>query len=509
MNEMKPASEAVVTAAIDLILKDIAFQNRDDSPAHLWSISDTDTEVSALSRQFKLLSEALRSVEAQIQSRISEVRRLGNSPSFIQRLPVEILLEIFRSVVNEWHPPYGYYKALGRLSGVCPRWAAAIDQAPSLWSVVFNNLDPRMVDKIIDKSGDHPLSLWSWKWVDMRFEEYTYRTSEAFLKRLLPTVSRWEAAQLTMSGKDMRCLGAYLGDLSAPKLRKLHVEDEYGRGSPVNLLRGGTEHLEELELSGVSVCWTSPLLSRLRILRLKHLNYPTDDVTTSRLLTILMQCPDLSELRIHRCDFYASTPDELPPRFELPRLEVLDLDDIHPSTTAYSILSQISPSSKYKQFRLGSEFEGAPPPSHVISHHIPSLRHLMATATIDQVLMQFDFQTCRYIVQLMGHSPSLDVRIKYSSPMVTLAWITEAFAGMFEGVATEAQIGHVLSDGDDITVLSDEDDTTEAQAEFVLSGEDIATICSHISTITTLHLSGNVAPFVHHLSTPTRIDGKQ
>ncbi|KAG8886687.1 hypothetical protein FRB99_004374, partial [Tulasnella sp. 403] len=462
-------------------------------------ISDAAINFVALSRQIKSLSEALRSVEVQIQSRISEVRTRANGLSCIQRLPVEILVDIFRSVANERYPPYGYYRALGRLSGVCTRWATIIDQAPSLWSVVFNHLDPRMVDKIIDKSGDHPLSLWSWKRF-IHFEEYTDRTSEAFLKQLLPTVSRWEVAQLTIWSGDMHYLEAYLGGLSAPKLRKLHVEDEYGEGSPVNLLQGGAEHFEELELSGVSVCWTSPLLSRLRILHLERLNDPTDDATTSRLLTALMQCPDLSELQIDRCDFHASTPDELPPRFELPRLEVLVLVDIHPSTTTYSILSQVSPSPKYKQFRLISEFEEAPPPSHVISHYVPSLSHLMAPATVEQVLMQFGFQACRYFIQSKGLCPSLEVWIKYSSPMVALAWITEAFAGMFEGVATEAQIGNVLSE---------EDDTTEAQAEFVLSGEDAATICSHISTITTLHLSGNVAPFVHHLSTPTRIDGKQ
>ncbi|KAG8902037.1 hypothetical protein FRB99_004861, partial [Tulasnella sp. 403] len=479
VNEMKPASEAVVTTAIDLILENLAVQSREDSLMHPRSITDTDTEFAVLDFQIKSLFEALRSVEAQIRSRISQLSRQRNTLSSIHRLPVETLVEIFKDAANQEYPPSDYYKALGRLSAVCTRWATIIDQAPHLWSIIFDYYDPRLVDKIIKRSRDHPLSLMSWRWLDKKDTSRMCRTPAAFLERLLPTVCRWEVAQLTISGQDIRYLEAYLGNPSAPKLKKLCIYIIMGHGPPINLFRGGAEHIEELELWGVpTVCWTSPLLSRLRILRL---NDSTTDVTTSRLLTALMQFPDLSELRINKCNFHASTADDLPPRFELPRLQVLVLVHVAPPTTTYSILSRISPSSKYKHFRLIS---GSLPSGDVISHHIPSFRHLATSA--GNAFIQFDPQYCQLAISSTMLSPSFELGIQSSRPMTVLAWITEAFAGILEGVDTEVRIEHVLS------------------------RDDIATVCRRVPTITALHiLFGNPTPFVRHLSTPILIDGKQ
>ncbi|KAG8892752.1 hypothetical protein FRB99_002463, partial [Tulasnella sp. 403] len=446
------------------------------------SASDTDIEFGPLDQQIGSLLEALRAVDAHIQSRVSNLRRRRNNLSFIHRLPFEILVEIFRSVTDGVFFSHRYYQVLGTLTGVCTLWASIIGQAPTLWTVVFDHYDLRLVDKIIDKSGNYPLSLLSRGWYHQR---PIHETAESFLKRLCPTAYRWKAAEFSMGRQEIRDLETCLRDLSAPKLKKLCVVGEDGSGSSVELFRGGAGHLEELDLTAVSINQTSSLLSGLRILRLKYLNH---SLTTRCLLVALMRCPNLSELRINSCALHESTTsDDLPARLELPHLNILDLCLVTPSA-AISILTRIS-SPKYTYFRLVPEtLQEVPSTDDIlqsISHHIPSLRHLIVSAA--KLAITLGWYNCQCIAGLPWSDPFFELSIDHDSPTTTvLAWITEAFAGVLEGVATKIVIGFYRA----------------------LSEEDLAIMC-RIPLINALRISGNQTSLLRHLSTPTLVNGKE
>ncbi|KAG8904527.1 hypothetical protein FRB99_001610 [Tulasnella sp. 403] len=488
---MKPVSESVMTEAVNRILEDITFQNRESSTqAPERSASDADIEFSAVDRQIELLLEALRGVEAHLQSRISQVKKRRNSLSIIHRLPIEILIEIFRSATHNLSvidsnqdDPTGYYQALGALSAVCTFWSSIIDQAPKLWAVVSDNLDPRLLHKVINRSGDHPLSLLIEQWQ----EDYE-AGSESLLKLLCSTAHRWEFAQFALPGENMHRVEAYLAGLSALKLKKLYIEAEvpYG-GGPIDVLRGGVGNLEELDLFAVPMRWTSPLLSGLRILRLQHITGSNTAMTTSRLLTTLIGCPDLSELLINNFRFLESTAaDDLPGCLNLPHLQILNLTDTFPSTAAYSIMSRIS-SLEYKYFRLIPGYEELPSGDVLqgISHHTPQLRRLMTSAR--RVSIELGPHNCQYHAYSTGDGPLLELDIDHASPVSVLTWITDALSGLPEGVKTKLAIARGAS----------------------VSEEDVTTLCHKLPTITALCLLHAPTPFIHHLSTPTFINGKQ
>ncbi|KAG8900071.1 hypothetical protein FRB99_006264, partial [Tulasnella sp. 403] len=274
-----------------------------------------------LDRQVEVLSQTLRTVEAQIQTRTTQVRKRRNGLCSINRLSVEVLVEIFSFVSEgiEFPVRTDYYVWLARLSRVCTLWAAIIDQAPTLWTILFDTQDPRLVDKIIAKAGNCPLS------VSVGRSSWSRPAPESFLDKLVPLTYRWEAAELIMKVDDKDYLQGYLKESSAPKLKTLHIQVVSRRGSrPIDLFRGGTECLQELVLSGTSVPWSSPLLSRLQILRISSICM-AEAPRTIKLIQILTQCPDLSELAIHQCYILEpDTSDDLPAP-SLPHLRILEL----------------------------------------------------------------------------------------------------------------------------------------------------------------------------------------
>ncbi|KAG8897373.1 hypothetical protein FRB99_008198, partial [Tulasnella sp. 403] len=175
------------------------------------SSSGSDIGFSVLDREIELLSETLCIVETQIQSRIFAAKKRRNSLPSIHRLPTEILVEIFNSVAKDGR--FYYYRWLGKLSLVCKLWATIIDQSPALWTE-FDQYDPRLVDKIIAKSGNCSLSLC----VSSSSQRGRY-----LLERLLPIAYRWKTADFIMDAQDKEFLQTYLEGVSAPKLKRLGV----------------------------------------------------------------------------------------------------------------------------------------------------------------------------------------------------------------------------------------------------------------------------------------------
>ncbi|KAG8892107.1 hypothetical protein FRB99_002958 [Tulasnella sp. 403] len=476
---MKPASETVILNAINLVVQDVAAQNPGyrTTSSKLQSTPDVEIGLRELDSHIKAMSNTFRIVKSHFQSHISQMKRHRNTLSLIHRLPIEILVEIFRHVTKDGFYTSRRYLRLGDLSRVCALWGRVIEQSPTLWTTIWTNDDTRLIKKIISRSGNHPLSIYA--------NQYEgWGVIESCLQQLSPQLHRWKIAEFRLQSQDIKYLQERLADASAPKLEKLCVS-VYPTGvsasTRVELFRGGVECLKELELSGVSMPWTSPLLSRLRVLRLASLG-ESAAVTTAHILTALAQCPEISELRIYSCDLRDSHAPDFPTRLELPHLHVLSLDCITPSAASYSILRGIS-SPKYDQFTLTSAVPSPPDNllSETISHIIPSLVHLPTSAR--RVTIRLGDRYCQYETE-----NGLKFRVVHPSPPTVLGWMTTAFGDAMRSVQTELHIGF----------------------NFPPSENDLLVI-GGIPMLTLLNISGlkDQTPIIRFLSTTTLVNGKQ
>ncbi|KAG8905672.1 hypothetical protein FRB99_008445 [Tulasnella sp. 403] len=371
-----------------------------------------------------------------------------------------------------------------------------IDQAPTLWTSIPPDADPRLISKVISKSGNCPLFI--------NREEFLFGTSlssRSFLQQLCPQVHRWKTASFTLQAKGMQYLQECLTNSFAPQLEELHLIVRVGDRVRVDLFRGGVGRLKKLDLMGLSIPWTSPLLSHLQVLRLTGVGDSTGP-TTIHILTVLAQCPELLELRIVDCNIRDVAAPNLPSRLELPHLRILSFHhkaisipqfSVHLAMSLltpvsplapFAILSRIS-TPKYDYFHLISEFKNdlrRDNPLEKISNIRPSLAHLVASAR--HIEIKIDEVCCQYSAHSGEPVAPLKLCITHPSPFAVLGWITGVFCDAMKTVPSEVVISSTLP-------------------EHGLSA------IGRVSSTTTLELRGAQTPIIRYLSTTTLIDGKR
>ncbi|KAG8892213.1 hypothetical protein FRB99_002879 [Tulasnella sp. 403] len=249
------------------------------------------------------------------------------------------------------------------------------------------------------------------------------------------------------------------------------------------------ERLEELDLSGLSIHGASPLLSRLKVLRLNYLGEGTG-ATTAHILTVLAQCPELTDLQVSNCDIHDPEAPDLPARLELPHLRVLSFRNNTPSGASSSLLSRIS-TPKYDRFCLDTHYATGLPSHQLlesISHVVPSLAHLVASARC--VVIDLDDYRCRYSAHHSSMGQTLELSVDHSSPLTVLGWITTVFGNAMKTVRAEVTICY---------------DSSESPPDSCLPA------ISRIPLMTSLTLMGqdDQTPIIQHLSTATLVNGKQ
>ncbi|KAG8905671.1 exo-1,3-beta-glucanase [Tulasnella sp. 403] len=479
---MKPASNAVIGNAIDLILKDTGVHLPGNCAVDLSLHSPSDRKIwlKEMDLQIEVVSETLRHVQSHFYSRISQMKAQRNKHCVIHRLPVEVLTEIFRLVVGNSFFICEHYKGLHGLSGVCKLWAAALVQAPMFWTNISANNHPSFVSKLISRSGNCPLFIN--KGI---FLEGAPRSTRSFLQQLLPQIHRWKTASLSL--RNIQHLPERLINASVPQLEELSLSaHRRDGGGQIDLFRGGAERLKKLDLWGVSIPWTSPLLLRLQVLRLMDLG-DSAGVTTTHILNVLAQCTELSALRISGCSIHYSEAPNLPARLELPHLRSLSIDRIAPPNAPFWILSRIS-TPKYDQFDLVCSFAGhllPDDPLQKISHITPSLVHLVASA--QRVAIALEGTGCQYTALPGGwDSRKLRLSITHLSTSIVLGWVVAAFCDAMKNIRSEVAFSRFDS----------------------LLQSDLATI-DRTSLVTKLSLAGEQTFVIRHLSTTTLVDGKQ
>ncbi|KAG8895139.1 hypothetical protein FRB99_000739 [Tulasnella sp. 403] len=240
----------------------------------------------------------------------------------------------------------------------------------------------QLADKSLLKSGECALHVAA---------EAHYGTLTTYFNLICNHIHRWKVAELTLQQWFTEDLGERLKSAPAPQLRKLTIRTPNGelRHLDHELFHAETESLQELDIAGVSLPWTSTLLHGLRILRLAGMQ-PIEEPSTSRFLAVVQQCPDLEELCIRDLKINQSDDSELPGQdVILARLRSLELSWIKPPTSAISILTHIS-SPRYDRLILLSSFsEPAPTDIFVNAEKIrPSLDSLISRVDRIQVGLQ-------------------------------------------------------------------------------------------------------------------------
>ncbi|KAG8891247.1 hypothetical protein FRB99_003752, partial [Tulasnella sp. 403] len=223
------------------------------------------------------------------------------------------------------------------LSMVCTHWATVIDQTPTLWTVIHPRNGLQLAYKSIQKSGRCALH------VSTHPPTQLYGTLQnGYFDLICSHVHRWKIAELMLDRLSTGDIEKQLENASAPQLRTLSIRT-LQRHLDHDLFRGETDRLEELDVRGASLPWTSTLLHNLRILRLAYIE-PIPKATTSRLLAVLQQCPNLEGFYTQSVNIGQSDDSDLPVQVALARLRSLELSSVIPTSSAFSIISHISSS---------------------------------------------------------------------------------------------------------------------------------------------------------------------
>ncbi|KAA1470104.1 hypothetical protein DENSPDRAFT_797257 [Dentipellis sp. KUC8613] len=258
----------------------------DDSDASEQQYSGTMLSPNIQTERLQLcheLDRAIKSVNA-IQARI-------NALSPLSRLPVEILVEIFRCFaavqepgssangyarINEKTVPVSRDINLGWIlvTHVCRRWRhVAIDYA-MLWTHISFALGSEWTMRMIERSGQAPLVIREFE-VERKFHP-------DIGEHLRPHLSHVAVFELRLQSYALMEMLAPMVD-SAPMLHTLQLHSSTGEGelpmvrTQLDLFNQSTPSLRKIILRNVCIPWTSRIFSNLESLEVTMSIYETDE----------------------------------------------------------------------------------------------------------------------------------------------------------------------------------------------------------------------------------------
>ncbi|KAG9042378.1 hypothetical protein FS837_010945 [Tulasnella sp. UAMH 9824] len=226
-----------------------------------------------------------------INLKVLALKSQRNLHASIHRLPVELLVYIFRLSLPAPETGPHYMQFLATLLSVCKHWATMISAASSLWAVVTSMCSPDLLASSLARlNSTCPLHIVCTTSSD---EEFT-----RILHQISPHIHRWETADIVMPQTEE---GRQYLSTPAPTLRRLHLSIPPGTAvddanfQPFDIFNGSADRLEELKVSWACLPWDSALLRRLGSLHLER----CEPIRVSNVVDILNDCPDLATLIIY------------------------------------------------------------------------------------------------------------------------------------------------------------------------------------------------------------------
>ncbi|GBE78552.1 hypothetical protein BKA93DRAFT_89420 [Sparassis latifolia] len=294
--------------------------------------ADREKALRCLDIDIEKMEATLTQVNIAMQRTMRNVRHRRNYQTAINRLPVEVLCQIF-SHANE-----GRVRAKLSISHTCAFWRDVAIDYPHMWtSIDLNSVSrPEFVPDILGRAKGLPLQLQYYDWEQL---------DQATVDRCAELMHNTEQLKLRVGTKYMRHSGTWLADQPAPILRCLEIAMSGGIAIFPRLFGNEKPCLMELTLTNCRLAWSPRLYVGLTKLKIRsHYVMQSSDPSDRDIRQVFKDSPNLEELELVNCGpVHDSEVSEIPKVTPLPRLRILRLR-LHVSDVSF-ILSAISPPS--------------------------------------------------------------------------------------------------------------------------------------------------------------------
>ncbi|KAH9857599.1 hypothetical protein C2E23DRAFT_282619 [Lenzites betulinus] len=234
-----------------------------------------------------------------ITSAICDLRTLRNSKVSVNRLPPELLLDIFSLLIGTTIPPSSVNVI--PITGVCRAWRTLALDAPDLWSSIIAYRQTVNTKLFLERSKDVLLDVCIPHTISQSYPMLDHIHNRI---RSLTVLNGNASAVIRIAKQLARGRTPYLKTLQlnapwpAPSPRRPPIPPAlpfYGQDNTVAQL-SPMPSLRSLRLSTSCFPWTSNIYCNLSILEVEGL--PLDPPTEERVLRILQQCPALTRFAL-------------------------------------------------------------------------------------------------------------------------------------------------------------------------------------------------------------------
>lgn len=311
------------------------------------------------------------------------------SGASIHSLPLELLVRIFRLyLIPLQHfsdePPtwkYGslrlksnrYRRGLDGLMAVSRGWRSLIEGTPELWGYVESEDPEEAWKEALHQSHHTPLDLVLWS-------QSTGSHQPLLWIAVTEHMDRWRSVHIKPKSEyDL----TVLEQKPTPALERFHIFQKSGPSTVLDLFGGCAPRLTSLYLRRIALkSWASPILVGLRSLTISEIFEEGYSPSLGDLVAVLVQCPKLDYLDL---DDIHLTPSATPAKpldtVVLPRLAELKLTSLMGSTVSDVLnLLQATNCSSY-QFGFRGDREYPPWGDTPRPDNTPHMNHCLAYVT--------------------------------------------------------------------------------------------------------------------------------
>ncbi|KAG8949907.1 hypothetical protein FRC04_008210 [Tulasnella sp. 424] len=387
---MTAGSKAAIKDATGTLLKSICSENGLRDEYLLDQAACTPLSVTEAQDAIEVLEITLATLEASMKPRIVQARKRRNAFLSINRLPVEVVVEIFHTVLDSdaLCPPSTptHLARLKTLASVFSVWRSLVSGTPSLWAVLESTCPPAFLPTVIQKAKGSLLNIRCLV-TGRYFRDLDLEVNgTAFLSAVIPLAQKWAALHLDIRVSHDPWIDRIV-ETHLPSLRRASVRSD-SRRLVANPFGGAMSQLRELKLHMVLIDWASVELKGLSALVLKSCRAPS----ISRLLAILKRSPGLQLLDLTTADpdiTDAQAPSTIA-SIVLPYLKDLTLRDI--SHQATSLLLQSIHTPRFRTIliapKLYNERTPFPETNSNLEHLLPAMRFALNEAkTVDFTIL--------------------------------------------------------------------------------------------------------------------------
>ncbi|KAG9043828.1 hypothetical protein FS837_009069 [Tulasnella sp. UAMH 9824] len=233
--------------------------------------------------------------------------RHSNDAAMINRLPAELLLFIFESILGRGDyqgQALSYYRRLHSLSSVCACWFSIIERSPQLWTTVAWGLTKEGFRKVLERSSSRLIDIEFDPAPPQARQDQTLQDPfKDFLDTLGPAIERLRTLKL------------------APRRFFFINDPAWWNMENVELFDGNCPNLRDIQVVGADCKWSQAAFKGLESLQLTLVTF----YSIRSIVDILRESPQLKRLEIRDCEVQDNVPSDTEP-VSLPNLQSLCIE---------------------------------------------------------------------------------------------------------------------------------------------------------------------------------------